>query len=82
MTQRLTQIKFQSDHCIVLWKFGSSEISISQSNRILKPCNFVSVSEKPKNDYNNKNQSGGNSPIKVELQNNMDRYNNTSKLRF
>ncbi|XP_026674472.1 teneurin-m isoform X7 [Ceratina calcarata] len=27
----------------------------------------------PKNEYNNKNQSTGNSPIKVELQNNMDR---------
>ena len=32
------------------------------------------VAEKPKNDYNNKNQSSGNSPIKVELQNNMDRW--------
>ena len=34
---------------------------------------LFSVAEKPKNDYNNKNQSTGNSPIKVELQNNMDR---------
>ena len=40
--------------------------------RIIIPPNF-SVAEKPKNDYNNKNQSTGNSPIKVELQNNMDR---------
>ncbi|XP_032454288.1 teneurin-m isoform X5 [Nasonia vitripennis] len=35
--------------------------------------NFYNISKKPKNDYNNKNQSTGNSPIKVELQNNMDR---------
>lgn len=31
------------------------------------------LAEIPKNEYNNKNQSTGNSPIKVELQNNMDR---------
>ncbi|XP_011495587.1 PREDICTED: teneurin-m [Ceratosolen solmsi marchali] len=35
--------------------------------------NFYNIPKKPKNDYNNKNQSTGNSPIKVELQNNMDR---------
>lgn len=34
---------------------------------------FYLLTEIPKNEYNNKNQSTGNSPIKVELQNNMDR---------
>ncbi|KOC67559.1 Teneurin-3 [Habropoda laboriosa] len=34
---------------------------------------FYSIPKIPKNEYNNKNQSTGNSPIKVELQNNMDR---------
>ncbi|XP_034187283.2 teneurin transmembrane protein Ten-m isoform X3 [Osmia lignaria lignaria] len=34
---------------------------------------FYSIPKIPKNEYNNKNQSSGNSPIKVELQNNMDR---------
>lgn len=34
---------------------------------------FFFLAEIPKNEYNNKNQSTGNSPIKVELQNNMDR---------
>ncbi|OAD52325.1 Teneurin-3 [Eufriesea mexicana] len=34
---------------------------------------FYSMPKIPKNEYNNKNQSTGNSPIKVELQNNMDR---------
>ncbi|XP_024943143.1 teneurin-m isoform X4 [Cephus cinctus] len=35
--------------------------------------NFINIPKIPKNEYNNKNQSTGNSPIKVELQNNMDR---------
>ncbi|XP_046748396.1 teneurin-m isoform X1 [Diprion similis] len=35
--------------------------------------NFYNIPKIPKNEYNNKNQSTGNSPIKVELQNNMDR---------
>ncbi|KAK2581810.1 hypothetical protein KPH14_002280 [Odynerus spinipes] len=35
--------------------------------------NFYNLPKIPKNEYNNKNQSTGNSPIKVELQNNMDR---------
>ncbi|XP_011298913.1 teneurin-m [Fopius arisanus] len=34
--------------------------------------NFYNI-KTPKNEYNNKHQSTGNSPIKVELQNNMDR---------
>ncbi|CAL7949137.1 unnamed protein product [Xylocopa violacea] len=34
---------------------------------------FYNVPKIPKNEYNNKNQPTGNSPIKVELQNNMDR---------
>ncbi|XP_011867432.1 PREDICTED: teneurin-m isoform X3 [Vollenhovia emeryi] len=35
--------------------------------------NFYNIPKIPKNEYNSKNQSTGNSPIKVELQNNMDR---------
>ncbi|KAL0106849.1 hypothetical protein PUN28_015411 [Cardiocondyla obscurior] len=35
--------------------------------------NFYNIPKIPKNEYSNKNQSTGNSPIKVELQNNMDR---------
>lgn len=34
---------------------------------------FLYVSEIPKNDYSNKTQSSGNSPIKADLQTNMDR---------
>ncbi|XP_078038060.1 teneurin transmembrane protein Ten-m isoform X2 [Augochlora pura] len=34
---------------------------------------FYSIPKIPKNEYNNKNQSTGDSPIKVELQTNMDR---------
>ncbi|XP_044012894.1 teneurin-m isoform X2 [Aphidius gifuensis] len=35
--------------------------------------NVYNIPKIPKNEYSNKNQSTGNSPIKVELQNNMDR---------
>lgn len=52
------------------------EISpICQTRRITNHLFIVSflLAEIPKNEYNNKNQSTGNSPIKVELQNNMDR---------
>ncbi|XP_031828732.1 teneurin transmembrane protein Ten-m isoform X3 [Nomia melanderi] len=45
---------------------------------------FYSIPKIPKSEYNNKNQSTGNSPIKVELQNNMDRvplpYGHTSSM--
>ncbi|KAK0093016.1 hypothetical protein PV326_000107, partial [Microctonus aethiopoides] len=42
-------------------------------HKLPTPADEQLANEKPKNEYHNKNQSTGNSPIKVELQNNMDR---------
>ncbi|XP_076182266.1 teneurin transmembrane protein Ten-m isoform X3 [Ptiloglossa arizonensis] len=60
---------------------GSHAVSDHERDPDLQPSclvrtpsgGFYSIPKIPKNEYNNKNQSTGNSPIKVELQNNMDR---------
>ena len=49
-----------------------ADLSDGEYNKLSSFSRF-SFAEIPKNEYNNKNQSTGNSPIKVELQNNMDR---------
>lgn len=50
-----------------------ADLSDANITNCLHPPFLFSFAEIPKNEYNNKNQSTGNSPIKVELQNNMDR---------